>query len=222
MTDKNMPIYNTLRAQLDGTRYSAHRVVLDKLEALPQGLSKAKASAIAKGTLNQKGVEDAVREYAAKHVAAEFRYETKRLHDARKSLMTRQKALSIPATDPSDVAAAILRSDIRKHFASLDATKRSSLLTLNPDAAVLAAVFEAPSFLTGVDADLKARAESAFAESNFPVESAKLREDAEALDVLDMALEATRKNIRETMGFTDMEFEKWMTTNAPPSDGEGV
>jgi len=217
-----MAIYHTLRAQLDGTRYSAHRVVLDKLEALPQGLSKAKASAIAKGTLNQKGVEDAVREYASKHVAAELHHEMKRLGDARKSLAKRQNALTIPASDPTDFAGAILRSDIRKHLSSLDATKRSSLLTINPDAAVLAAVFEAPSFLTGVDANLKARAESAFAETNFPVESAKLREDAEALDVLDMALEATRKNIRETMGLTDMEFEKWMTTNAPPSDGEGV
>ncbi|WP_438277977.1 hypothetical protein [Nitrobacter sp.] len=217
-----MAIWNTLRSQLDAPRFTAHRIAFDKLQSLPEGLGKAKAAAQSKGTLNENGIIEAVREYASKHVAANLRHEMKRLDAGRKSLADRRRALTIPNSDPTNVADALLKQEIRKYVLSLDPAKRTALLTVDPDPTVLAAVFEGPSFLTEVDAGLRAQAESAFVESKFPTESAVLREDTEALQVLEMALDASRKELREAMGLSEPEFNKWLATSAPLSDGEGV
>lgn len=211
-------MWNTLRAQLNGPQFSTHRIAFDKLQLLPERLGKAKTAAINKGTLNERGITDEVRGYASKHIAADLRHEMKRLEVGRKKLADRRRALTVPATDPTDIAGALLRQEIRRHVLALDPAKRSALLTINPDPTALAAVFEAPSFLTGVSADLRARAESAFIESNFPTESALLSEDTEALGVLEMAFDACRKELREAMGLDEREFDKWLATSAPASD----
>lgn len=217
-----MAIWNTLKSQLDAPRFTAHRITFDKLQSLPEGLGKAKDAASAKGTLNEKGVTESVREYASKHLAATLRQESKRLEDGRKRLADRRRALTVPANDPTDIAGALLRQEIRQHILALDPAKRTALLTVDPDPTALTAVFEAPSFLTGVGLEQRARAEAAFIESAHPTESAVLAEDTEALQVLELALEACRKEVREAMGLEEREFSKWLAASAPLSDGEGI
>ncbi|AUC97078.1 hypothetical protein CWS35_24655 [Bradyrhizobium sp. SK17] len=211
-----MTPWNTFRDNIPtDPRFLGHRAIFDKLRSMPETLASARDAAKKLGTLNDRGITERVRDFATKKVAADLRREVIKIDAAKKKLESRRRNLTVPAADKTDVGAALLRQEIRAHVRQMESSKQVRTLTFNPDPVVVAAISEAPSMLTGVSDSLRGQMEAAFIEAHFPAEIAVLREDAEALESVGMALESATKEVRAAIGLSELEFKKWLVTSTP-------
>jgi hypothetical protein len=160
------------------------------------------------GTLSAKGIEEELRSFAAKQAAPELRRSQLMVAKARAGLDERRKALAVQKVDQSDLAGAILRSELRAQMRSMSLADLTRLALHNPDAITLAAIFEAPGFLSGVTDELREQV----ANAAFPQEVAAMDEEQEVLDVVGAALEISLGTVREKIGFRpdDRAFDAWM------------
>ena len=112
------------------------------------------------------------------------------------SLLPELLALKI---DKTDLAAALLRQEMRGHMRSLDAGARFALVTA--DEAFLHAALEAPPSLSGLSLERRDQAVRFFLDKNFPDELAEFEETETALEVFNMAVDSALKSLEDTMRF---------------------
>jgi hypothetical protein len=222
-----MSIWNTLSEQLPeeyskATHLAPHLVAFKKIRQLSEELSKHRQSVEAPGTLNAKGITEAIRGFAASKVVPELRRQQYRLEKAEKALAERRLRLGVPAPDKTDAAGAMLRAEVRAYLRGLDPAERTALLMINPSALVVSAVFEAPNFLSGVSDELRAKAEQAIMENSAPEDLDRIDEEREAIGVAGMALEIAVRTIKEETGFKGdtRAFDEWMAEASAPVERE--
>lgn len=212
-----MSIWNTLSEQLPEeyskvTHLAPHLAAFKKIRHLSEEMSKHRQIVAEPGTLNAKGMTEAIRDFAATKVVPDLRRLEFRLEKAEKALAERRLRLGVPAPDKTDAAGATLRAEVRAHLRGLEPAERTALLMVNPSALVVSAVFEAPGFLSGVPDDVRARAEEAIIEGSAPEELARIEEEREAMGVVGMAMEIAIRTIKEETGFQGdtRAFDAWM------------
>lgn len=221
-----MAIWNTLEAQfgphvLRNPNLKPYHHAFLNLRKMPEDIRTFRAKTEKPGMLSERGIIDAVRGHAAKAVAPNLRREKYRLEQASQKLAAKRKALSVPNFDKTDIVAAMMRAEIRAHIRSIEPSKRVSLLTFNPDPELVAAVFEAPEFLTDVTGEFRANVEKAFVDAHHPQELAAIEQEAEILDVVGMGLSTSLKEVSDAIDFrTEHEFNKWMVSVTPEVDRE--
>ncbi len=221
-----MAIWNTLEAQFEPQHLSNpalkpyHHAFL-KLRNMPEDLRAFRAKTEEPGTLSAKGILEAVRSHAAKQAAPDLRRQQYRLAQAAQKLAAKRKALSVPDFDKADVVGAMMRAEIRTHLRSLDEARRTALLSIKPSSELVAAVFEAPDFLTGISGELRNRIETAFIETHHPNKLAAIEQEAELVDVVGMAFQTSATEIREALDFrTEHDFRRWLVGVTPEVDRE--
>ena len=212
-----MSIWNTLARQFPADRakephLAPHLATFTKIRHLTSTLAGRREQAKKLGTLNDKGVMEAVRSFAAANVVPELRRQQFRIERRAKMLQEKRLRLGVPKPDPTDIAGAMLRGEIRSYLRSLDAAKLTAMLSVDIDATVVAAVFEAPGFLTGVSPELRARVEELVIEKTHPEEVAQIDEELEALRTIAIAVETSVKEVKTEAGFTGetKAFDEWM------------
>jgi hypothetical protein len=212
-----MSIWNTLSEQLPeeyskATHLAPHLVAFKKIRQLSEEVSKHRQSVEAPGTLNARGITEAIRGFAASKVVPELRRQQYRLEKAEKALAERRLRLGVPVPDKTDTAGAMLRAEVRSYLRELEPAERTALLMVNPSALVVSAVFEAPNFLSGVSDELRAQAEQAIVENSAPDDLAKIEEEREAIGVAGMGLEIAVRTIQDEVGFKGdtRAFDDWM------------
>jgi hypothetical protein len=131
---------------------------------------------------------------------------------AKSHLQTLKNAVRIkPSSDPSDVAAALLRMEIRASLSEMKATGRAALVT-NPktDPRILEAVLTAPAIVTGVDEGVLSHIEKLWQERHFAAEAREIETLEEIVAVAQAAVDLSRGDMqRESsrFGIAEAVFE---------------
>jgi hypothetical protein len=100
-------------------------------------------------------------------------------------------SMTLPGYDKSDIAAAMVRSEIRTHLRSLPAEKKASMLVLGiADEMTLHAVLEAPAHLSGLSDRIRDEVRHTALVKAHPEKAAQLEEIDNASRVLKTALQA--------------------------------
>jgi hypothetical protein len=159
--------------------------------------------------LSDVGKKAALRDVLAKQFGPALRESRNYLSKARSKLETLKNAIAAkPSSDPSDIAAAILRQEIRNALAEMEPGARAALVS-NPktDQRIIEAVLTAPAIVTGVDGEVLGRVERAWQSQRF---AAELQE----IDSLEKMLEAAQAGVDLARGDAQRETSRAGTSEA--------
>jgi hypothetical protein len=120
--------------------------------------------------------------------------------------------LAKPKIDATDLAAAMLRQELRTYLRGLDLSERMTALTDKPDPAMLAAALEAPAALSGLTAETRAHVEEAYVQANHARTLNAMDDREEALAVVGAAAQIAVMEVRSHGGIEPHAFDAWFTT----------
>lgn len=214
-----MSIWTTLSTrftneQINSPVHRPHYLAFGKIRRLASDLQEFRAEKAKPGTLSEKGLLEEVRAFAKKNTVPELRRHQHRAERAEQRLEARFQALFTPKIDPADLSSAMLRAEIRAHLRSLEPSARISVIMTGDDPRLMAAIFEAPEFLSGVSGEMREKAKALMIERANPNEVAAIEEERETVNLVNMAIELAVKMVREETGFKNSsshEFDTWMT-----------
>lgn len=154
-----------------------------------------------RGTLTHRGVRDELQDFADGAMIPELRRARERVNQARADLKLRRASLSKPKIDPADVAAAVLRQDMRAYVRSLEPLQRAAtLLNSKTDPAILAAVLEAPDVMSGLSLALRDDVARAYAAIAHPEGAKEIEATDEGLSMMETILSAAENDISTAIG----------------------
>ncbi|MEY9780350.1 hypothetical protein [Sinorhizobium fredii] len=176
----------------------------------------------AKETLSQKGLDEAMREFVSKEIVPELARSRGKLEASIEAVDAKRQALTIPKPDKSDIAGALLRQELRTHLRSLSQGQRAALLLQNPDPDTIAAVFEAPNHLSGIDDKLRTELESAIVAASHPQKLAQIQDERDCIQIAQIAINHAVDEIQKATGFegSKVAFDKFMTAASAPIEAE--
>lgn len=191
----------------------------DKLDRAVTALNEHRAKLVAEGNLTPAGIDQALREFAKAKVIPVIKSADDRIKSAATAVQQKRDGLARPKIDKNDAAAAALRAEIRAHLRSMNPAQRTGFVLKNSTTEVISAVIEAPSFLSGVDADLQKQAESIWVERTSPNDVAFADTAMEALGTLDAAIKISLNAVQKNVDYEGKSgaFDKWMSGEASPS-----
>ena len=96
----------------------------------------------------------------------ELRRVTNVVREQRQCIKQQRAALAKPKIDSTDLAAAMLRQEMRLYLRGLNLAERMNVLLTNPDPAMLAAALEGPAALADLTPETRAHVEKAYLETN--------------------------------------------------------
>jgi hypothetical protein len=128
---------------------------------------------------------------------------------ARQELAERRAKLTLPTSDPQDLAAALRRREIRDHFKSMDdAQQRHFFSGADIPSEVLAAVLEMPPQFSGVPSERYSHIRERALQSRHGPEIAETAELEVAIAASESAVETGRDEVRRIVGgITQQEFD---------------
>ncbi|MBN8963030.1 MAG: hypothetical protein J0H71_18000 [Rhizobiales bacterium] len=141
--------------------------------------------------LSSLGRKDAMRAFVADH-AHEFVRVRKAVESVQEKIAAQRAKLVPPAPDTADVAAAVLRSEMRTMLRAMKPAERAKfLLASDADPTMLAAVLEAPNVASGIEVDTRQRVFDRVVEATHPGEAARLDTAERAAELLRAAARVT-------------------------------
>lgn len=107
------------------------------------------------GSLSKTGIAERITDFAKERIGPQWQRLEVEIRKANGYADGEEIRLSKPEIDKTDLAGAVMRSNIRDHFAKMSHPQRKTHIVRNQniEPVVLAALLEAPSFLTGLDDD---------------------------------------------------------------------
>ncbi|WOS62167.1 hypothetical protein [Sinorhizobium fredii] len=176
----------------------------------------------AKGTLSQKGIDEAMREFATKEIVPSLARARGKLEASTEAVDAKRQALTIPKPDKSDIAGALLRQELRTYLRSMSRGDRADLLLRDPDAATIAAVFEAPNHLSGIDDKLRTELEARIVAASHPQKLAQIEEERDCIQIAQLAINHAVDEIQKATGFAGsrLAFDKFMGEASAPIEAE--
>ncbi|PZV39747.1 hypothetical protein [Mesorhizobium kowhaii] len=188
--------------------HGAFHKALHFIESLPAH----RAELSKPGTLSQKGLNDSVRAIAAEKIVPELRRGAWEAEKAANSIKSEMSRLAVPKPDKTDMAGAVLRSEIRTMLRSMDHGKIVNLVMNDP--AFQAAAFEGPAALSGLTEELRADLEKRMVEQNHGATIEAMDDAKEAIALAQAAFEIAISTVKDEAGFAGQEpvFDKWMAT----------
>lgn len=196
-----MNLAETLRSRKGDWSRNSYLAPLDTVfeNALSfMGATRAKREELAKrGTLTEKGIADELRAFADKGMTPTLRQARERIESAKAVMHSKRVALAKPKVDPTDVAAAILRQDMRAHLRAMGSgVALGTLLGDKTSPDMLAAVLEAPPELSGLNANQMEQITATYLERAFPNEVAEMRTADEGLALLSSLVTAAESDVQ--------------------------
>jgi hypothetical protein len=128
----------------------------------------------------------------------------KALADARKA----RAAISLPAPDPSNIAAALERQEIRAMVRVMKPAERMSFLTGTVDERVADAVLSAPGVLSGLSDDQFGQIRDLVVDRRHGDQIAQIREAEEVAEAAEAAMLVAQNDIKAITGLDDRAFEQ--------------
>jgi hypothetical protein len=137
----------------------------------------------------------------------------------RDDLATWRTRLLPPKPDPKDAAGAAMRAEMRSYVRGLSLSARTAYFVQNdPDGALIQAVLEAPSFLSGISEELRTRMVDAYVNRTHPKDLAQIAQAEEAIELLDAATGVTFNAAKTASEFpSDQMFSDFVDKAAPPA-----
>jgi hypothetical protein len=111
----------------------------------------------------------------------------------------RRERLQPPAIDKTDSAAATVRGQIRLKLENMGKVERKVFLSTTNDPAYFQAVLEAPSELSGVDAETRAMVHARAVDAANPGALQRLEQTGEAVQLLDVAARVLNEHFAEAV-----------------------
>ena len=179
--------------------------------AAPQAM---KAEIEGPGTLNARGVLEALRNKLGRSVVPELGRILRVVNERKAALKQERAALTMPKIDPNDVSKTLLRQEARVFLRGLDLGERMGLLLQDPDETLLAAALEGPPELSGLTAQMRADVEQAYVKAHHAQTLRAMEDRQEALDVVGAAAEIAIMEVRNHVGMEPYEFDQWFATAA--------
>jgi hypothetical protein len=197
-------LIETLRARKGDWTKNPRLAPLDQLFANAASFigatSTKRAELERQGTLTPKGIADVLRDFADKGPTPELRRTREKIDQVKADLKTAREQLARPKIDPSDVAAAMLRQEMRGYLRSLSPSERAGVLLSGKDPALLAAALEAPDALSGLTPDVRAKAVDINLELHHAAEVATFAETEDGLELLETMVRSAEMDIQAGIG----------------------
>lgn len=213
----------TIRRKLPGTDTQSRHVGLWDISAEPgttlAGLESAylfgleavdrvearKTANIKSGKFTETGVTDDAQKFTFENIVGPLHRARTTVLKAKSELAGRRAKLTLQAPDKTDIAAAMLRQEIRAHLRAMPPDERVRYVSANLKPAIAEAILTAPPELSGIaetSVSLAALTEKAL-EAQHPGEMERLAELQRAVELAERAIEIGRDEIRQEVGITD-------------------
>jgi hypothetical protein len=143
------------------------------------------------------------------------------IETARRALDEQRRALLPKVRDKTDVAAALLRQEIRADLRTKSPGEMVTLLTDKAtDTNVLEAALEAPYLVKNIPPESRDRIFEQIVENTAGPALSRIRDQDEAIAVFTAALQVSRQAVAEGAGVATGAFEKWLARVAPSTPEE--
>lgn len=143
------------------------------------------------------------------------------LEFGRGSIRNQRAALLPTVKDTKDVVAAMLRREQREYLRTLSPAEMTAVLAdPNTPSILLESIFEAPNLVTNIPPESKQRLLDQIVERTADPIVQSLREQEEALGLLETALRVSTETVGSAAGVQPLNFNKWLATVAPKDSTE--
>lgn len=166
--------------------------------------AEAEAQKIAR-RLTEAGLREHLETFAAREFAPAYRQAD---YDGRRGIerqIEHLRAQGVRKIDPTDVAAAVLRSDLRRAWFDMDKTRRAIMLH-NPPAMLATAILEMPEAFHGLDSDAADSLREAAFGQDFPKQAGQIGELRAVHEFVVAGLRAASDDAMRTMAIDTREF----------------
>jgi len=200
----------------DVPRLKPVRAALELALKAHDGVREKHATLAKNQHLSPLGRLDDVRLFVKQATAPAIHRGRKTANAAREDLAKWKDRLKPATPDPSNISAAVLRSEMRGQLRGLSASARVALLlTENPDRTLVEAVLEAPGFSSGVSDDIRERMLEIVINRDHPNELAAIAETEEALELLEAATAMTLSAAKSVSEFpSEKTFNDFIDASA--------
>ena len=192
------------------------RKVLRFVEEVP-----AKRDELVKeGNLSEKGLTEAVRAHYAAKLIPDLRRAAWEVERTVTDIATQRARLCQIEFDRADIAAELLRQELRAHLRSMSQGERVAAHSQNHH--FRAAAFEGPATLSGFSEEMRNEIKRRNALEEHPHEAAQLEEAEEAVAVANAAIRMVAGALQASSGFegNDEAFKIWMTASSADVERE--
>lgn len=213
------PLSRTLKSRWR-PNFDTHSAVIgkqfDQVLGVADSISAKKTELAGDKHLSDIGRAQKLTEFA-KSEAVRAARASRTLDMARQTISEKRAALVPGVKDKTDVAGALLRREQRDVLRTMDSADMVRVLSdKNTPMITLESIFEAPHLVPTIPPEIKGRLVDELLERIAGPAVALLREQDEALELLDTAVRASHYALQEATGVTPHGFDKWMAEAAPP------
>ncbi len=184
---------------------------------------KTKSSGLREsGKFSAAGLAAELEQFASAETAPAYRKAGHILTRVRNEIASRRKGLTIPAADPTDLAAALFRQEARAWMRSMPMPKAlQHLFRENADGRLIQAALEAPAEMSGLTAEVQSTLADHVLSERCAGELNQLDELSEAVEVANAALTHGLHQLRVELGFDEgRRFDTWMAATCAATDRE--
>lgn len=173
--------------------------------------------------LSESGRTEAARTFVATNTVPTLVRAKVAVERAEHRLADSRTALLPHASAPTEVSGAIRRSEIRGMLADLEPAKRIAIL-FDPaaDNRLIEAVVEMPVVLSGLTGEQHSRLLESYVARTHPAESARLDEEAGALQVAKAAIRIAHDGIRDAVNMQPRAYDDWLAKASAGVKDESV
>lgn len=204
------------KAPFDGVpRLAPVKAALDRILDAHDSMREKHAAIGKDSKLSAEGRKDAVRKHLAEATGRDL-YRAGKAVEAMRAKLDKERAALVTLAPDKDGGA--MREEMRTVLRGLDIGRRAAMLMApNADANLLRAAIEAPDFLSGIDANIRAAVADRIVEMAHPGALAELERDAAAVEVLEAACRVTANAARTAGEFpTDGLFAEFLNEAVAP------
>jgi len=188
MSNTVRDVFNSKWKFADTPRLQPIRAALDVALKRMDGVREKHTTLAKNAHLSPLGRLDDLRNFVKSATAPSIQRARATASTVRQTWPSTEAGLLPAAPDPSNMTAAVLRSEMRTHLRTLSTAARAALLlSQNPDPVLIQAVLEAPGFSSGVSDDIRARMLENYAATKHPSDLAEIAQAEEALELLEAA-----------------------------------
>lgn len=190
--------------------------VLHFVDAVP-----ARRPALAEeNRLTAKGIDDEVRAHYAANVVPDLRRAAWEAEQTVADIATRRVRLCRVEFDKSDIAAALLRQEMRAPLCAMSQGER--VAAINENLQFREAAFEGPAMLSELSEETRSELKRRIVREAQPQAAARLDEAEEAVTVAYAAINMVAGALKTEGGFegSDLAFDDWMATSSAAVERE--
>lgn len=187
--------------------------IIDALSAGEQFAAR-KAELAKSGTLTAIGQREALRDDLEKRFGRSVARTSNEIAKARGDIRSRRANLKIKAVDPTNVAAALERQEIRSWFRSLDLMGRQTVALTTNDKRILDAVCTAPPELSGfaeLPPHIAEQVEARYLELHSGTEITEIEAMESVVSEAEAAVTIARNDLQNVAEIPEREFNALMT-----------